>query len=76
MGILKNPNDAKADIGDVAELIRRTNDKNVTVPYLAKKLDISESRAQEIANEACNNGKGFSTRVHRYGDGIRYGLRW
>lgn len=65
MGLLVNPNDAKATAADVAELIRRQSgaDKSVNLTSIAKQLNISEKRAKEIADEASNHGKGYSSRV-------------
>ncbi len=53
MGILKNPNDAKADKHDIIEAIRR-NGGRAQLSNITGTLGISLPRAEELINEAIN----------------------
>lgn len=75
MGLLTNPNDEKATIGDVAEVIRRQGENgSASISHIAKTLQISENRAKELADQASGTNNNY--RVYRNTSTGNYENRW
>jgi hypothetical protein len=74
MALLENPNDAKADIYDIAEVIRRCGGR-AGIHDFVRILNISEKRARQLASQAAPAGQ-YKSRVYlNTGDNL-YHLRY